>query len=439
MNLNPSLLAKVVEVLRSSGAVPMPGGHGVVVPGVRLRDDIVQEPGVAERCFVCLCLLANGDLAELDSDPTGETARQFGERRLERRTARHWAPFAKAWFDLYGPALAPEVGRLRLRYLLDAMAEVAQDWLSADEERRDRKAVFTEWCKVARRRVADFETGGNAPGIVWEPRADPVGMRVPVGNPSWGRAVVALSDDRATQAQAMYFLHVLHSTLGVAQHSPDKHMAARREFYGRLRAILQAVGTECSLCQHAQGIANALGAMAMLNPPGEVQSANTDLASDLPECFQPASPDSRPPERDLAAAALEAAPLARDRLLAAHDLAEAVVDLLMDPLRKDMQRRDARGPPCFTPGSYSYLAHQAKDERRRFAAASGPQLRSDAVDDAPSLTRPMSRRFAEWMEEGGFFLQAEGYLSLVGAAPSAVRPGLMRCALCHAQQPTIGR
>ena len=149
----------------------------------------------------------------------------------------------------------------------------------------------------------------------------------------------------------LHFLFVLHSQLGVAQHSVDERYATRVPFYSQLQQILErGTGLTNALQEAATRIARAMAMTVLLARSAENGLANADLMARLPASFQIAHHLSRSPPRALIELRLAEAPIARARLLAAYDLGMAVADLAMDIFRSG-----GMDGPAFRPSAYDYL------------------------------------------------------------------------------------
>lgn len=416
MNLDAPTVNRIADVITKTGAVPFPGGHGVHFNDVRQRHrHVADQPGAEARCYVALALLG-----EEDSD--------------ERWNRKEWLPHSAAWFDVYGLDLASRLDAPRWRYLLAGMFTVLERWAGERVSRKHLLPDILECYRLARDRLGAMHrrvgeggvlcvVGGALPGV----RNLPAGTR-------WDTAAAELCGPDAASVQMLYFMHVLHSSLGVPQHTVDETYPQRLQFYSQLRTILESGGGRtCELCEAGLRIAEALASTAVLNRRGKPSISRATLAASLPSCFQPADEHTRPPLRAAVAARLEHNIAAQQRLLAAHDLAETIADLLMDVVRAG--RREV---PVFRKSDYGYLLSLIRDGRRRYAAQvmRGALVPSeeDITGPAPVGPRVMSKGFAERMMTDRLVEPARSRLALLADEISwTSRTTSERCAICHVE------
>ena len=382
MRLSTELINETAAAVRNSRSVPLPGGHGVWFPDVRRRyPQLASAPELEARCYVVLALLGDGE----------------GEQRWN---PKEWWPHALIWFDLYCPEHGHRLAKQRWAYLLAALLQITKSWLSNQPECEDLITAASYFHDRAEERLHQMTRGKQLHGSLSALSLTPPGFAIDQPDARWRRAGEELVGPQAETAEMLHFLHVLHSQLGVAQHSPDERYATRTPFYQRLQHILQqGTGLPDDLHASAQRIAQALSATVLLaKDPASARPA-APLANALPDCFQIAHHLTRCPPRTLIEAQLAHAPLARDRLMLAYDLGMAVADLGMDIFHSG-----ATKGPAFRPGAYDYLhslvrygPKMAGEQAKRGALGSA----MPKVPDRPLITgMPMTRAFAERMRGG---------------------------------------
>jgi hypothetical protein len=379
MKLSLDLIAEIANVLRESCSAPLPGGHGVWFPEVRSRYPhftSAAETGV--RCYICLALLGDGE----------------GEQRWN---PKEWWPHALAWFDIYCPEIANRLDGPRWAYLLAAMLQVVEAWLKTQSEHRHLAAYVTDCHARAEGRLRDMTRGkGKLSSIPTKP----VGAKVEGQDERWQMAGGVLGGPNAQRAEMLYFLYILHCKLGVAQHSLDERFSTRISFYSQLREILeQGIGLSELLWEAGARIAQALSETLLVSDAEESSFSTTELAARLPACFQLSHHFSESPPRKLIEMQLAYAPPLRDRLLAAHDLAEAVADLAMNIFYSGM-----RGDPAFRTGAYYYLhsliRYGPKMYEEQVKRGTLPAGEIVTPDKSMLAGVPMTRSFAERMRSG---------------------------------------
>jgi hypothetical protein len=159
----------------------------------------------------------------------------------------------------------------------------------------------------------------------------------------------------------LYFMHVLHSSLGTQQPLLDEHYRNRREFYSRVVQLLRSLTGSCQICASAEAIAESLAHTAMLLPKEVMPIMQTEaLSNRLPECFRPNRYRVPPPLRDFVQIWVNNEWAVR-LLMQAHTLAEAIADVLIDPVH--VRANDL--VPGFITDSYVYLDSRIRGEHRK--------------------------------------------------------------------------
>ena len=375
MKLSPDLLSETAGAVRKSCSVPLPGGHGAWFPDIRERYGLLaSDPCVEARCYVCLVLLAEGE----------------GEQRWN---PKEWWPHALAWFDIYCPDIASRIEAPRWAYLLAAMLQVANAWLESQPQNRHLKAFAADCHSRAQDRLRHITRYGQAKdGLATVPQRV-AGVQLDPPDQRWRNAADELQGPDAERVEMLHFLFVLHSQLGVAQHSADERYATRVPFYSQLQQILeQGTGLTDALQEAASRITRAVATTVLLARSGEKGCANAGLMARLPASFQVAHHLSRSPPRALIELRLADAPLARDRLLSAYDLGMAVADLAMDIFRSG-----GTDGPAFRPSAYDYLHSLIRYGPKMYAEQVEQGMGSEAAANTMLSGVPMTRSFAERM------------------------------------------
>jgi hypothetical protein len=405
MKLDSDTVDEISAVLRASGAVPIPGGHGVWFPDIRSRfPALASAPGVEARCYICLTLLGDGD----------------GEQRWN---PKEWWPHSFAWFSIFCPAIAERLDGPHWAYLLAAMRSVAEQWCAIDSDRRHLTAFIVDCHRRAEERLRQITRTAKANGRLSSVTAGRIGEEISAPDARWAMAATALSGTDAEAVEMLHFMHILHSGLGVAQHSMDQRYSTRMPYYFQLQEILEkGLGVPQSLLEPASRIAAAMGRTALLVPVGQPSVALDGLAAQLPACFQTASAHTHRPSRAMIGRRLQSAPVARDRLLAAYDLAIIVADLAMDFFRSG-----GVDGPAFRVGAYDYLHSLIRYGPKIADGREDGELRPATVDHSPPTGRPMTRSFAERMRGGLLVEPARERCSLdlgiiISAAAIAAQP-----------------
>lgn len=382
MKLCNQLIGEVAFVVEESNSVPLPGGHGVWFPDVpRLRILPNGAPAAVARAYVCLVLLGDGE----------------GEQRWN---PKEWWPHALAWFDVYCPEIGSRLDGPRWAYLLAGLLHIVEKWSGQVSDRMHLKSFAEECHNRAVERLTPMTRRGQTAGFLSAAMLIPSGNTVGRTESEWRVASDELLGLHSAYVEMLYFMNVLHSGLGVAQHALDERYSSRLPFYRPLlRLLTQDTSLAEGLHESARRIGRALAETPLLTPAGTESPINAALVARLPACFQLANYRTRPPSRAHIKLRLANAPVARDTLLAAHDLAEAVADLLMDILRSG-----ADDDSNFKPPAYDYLHSIVRY---------GPKMYEDQANRGtlpgvePSMMAqplptgvPMTRSFAERMRSG---------------------------------------
>lgn len=382
MRLSTELINETVAAVQNSRSVPLPGGHGVWFPDVRRRyPQLASAPKLEARCYVVLALLGDGE----------------GEQRWN---PKEWWPHALFWFDLYCPELGRRIAKKRWAYLLAALLQITKRWLSKQPDCEDLITTASYFHDRAEERLHQMTRGKQLQDSLSMLSLAQPGFAVDQPDARWHRAGEELVGPQAETARMLHFLHVLHSQLGVAQHSPDEQYATRAPFYQQVLAILQhCTGLPDAMHDSAQRIAQAMSSTGLLAQNQALARPTTPLAAVLPDCFRITHHLTRCPPRALIEAQLVHAPLARDRLVLAYDLGMAVADLAMDIFHSG-----APNGPAFRPGAYDYL-HSLVRYGPKMAGeqAIGSELHSappEVPDRFLTTGMPMTRAFAERMRSG---------------------------------------
>ncbi len=333
-----ALVVVLCQTMLRTGNLPLPGGHGARYGGLldgcaRYRD----WPGVAQRAYVAIGLLAG----LLDAEA----------HHVERWHAKEWLAGVEAWFDQFDHALTlatplPQRWRAMLAALL---ALVLAQWGASGRV----AGVAIERSRLAHERLHKLVAARQ--GVARQPLHAGRGSDIGVGGDErqWrnARAVLAqtVQDVPAELAHALYFMHVLHSLLVVKQPALERdNEPARGAFYGRLHTMLDAARGSCDLCQAARRVAAALPRLAVFEH--HVGSGLQGLADRLPPCFR-VYEQGAAPRWEFVAVHIDDPTLRRD-LQRTHRLAEAVADILIDPLRAGVGHKHG----AFSGLAYAYLA-----------------------------------------------------------------------------------
>lgn len=393
MRLSNELIIETLTAVRNSRSVILPGGHGVWFPDVRRRyPQLANAPKLEARCYVVLALLGDGE----------------GEQRWN---PKEWWPHALIWFDLYCPELGHRLAKQRWAYLLAAYLQITKNWLSKQPEGEDLITAASYFHDRAVDRLNQMLRGKQLHGSLSALSFAPPGFVDDEPDERWRRAGHELMGPQAETVEMLHFLHVLHSQLGVAQHSPDERYATRTPFYQQVQQILQqSTGLPDDMHASAQRIAKALSGTVLLARDQAWARSTAPLADALPDCFKIARHLTRCPPRTLIEAHLAHAPLARDKLVFAYDLGMAVADLAMDIFYSG-----AIKGPAFSSGAYDYLHSLVRyGPKMADVQAKIGTLRS-AIPEVPDRSEitgmPMTRAFAERMRGGLLAEPARAHLS----------------------------
>ncbi len=330
MELLQKVVDEIKKLLLDTRNVPLPGGHGYWFQELRqLHPTQVFKPTVPERCAVAVVMLGCDDA--------------YG-----RFIRKGWVPIAIDWFDRNGSEeLTASVGELRWQYLLAAMSALGSTVLSmADLDVEAARNRINEYRKTQRREArrkataalaatAEPAAAGQAqdqtvPGVDYTRKSsDDVRS---AAERAWGAAADALNGSNRDVALMLYTMHTLHANLGVPQYSMAAKGDERTKFYLYVAEMLGAVNVPgCAVCEVAGRVQRALKASRACG----AQTSSTTyrlLEATLPSCFQPAHRHSGVPQRDTVKLRLRDDESALRLLLAAHDLADALADRLVDPL-----------------------------------------------------------------------------------------------------------
>jgi hypothetical protein len=382
MKISKDLVLEVAQAIRLSQAVPLPGGHGVWFSDFRARHPALSSTPIVEaRCYVCLALLGDGE----------------GEQRWN---PKEWWPHAMAWFDIYCPELAVRLDAPRWAYLLAAMLSVVQSGLKRQSHFRHLSAFANDCYGRAQERLRQMTRDSKAKSGLSALPEKPVGFKIEKADKWWGAALEELDGPFGQRTEMSFFMFILHSSLGIGQHSMEERYSTRLPFYGQLKAILQE-GTLLAdvMSGQAQRVSDQMATTALLGKASKPMEANPEPPKKLPACFQLANYLSRCPPRALIEIRLETVPDQRDRLLLTYDLALAAADMIMDIFRSG-----AIEGPAFRPSAYDYLHSLIRygpkmydeEARRGTLPSDDPELQDWP---APSAV-PMTRSFAERMRSG---------------------------------------
>lgn len=378
VRLDGNLVSKIGSILIETAAIPLPGGQGVwFAENRRLKPRQLTPAEPFIRCYVCLALLGDGE----------------GEQRWN---PKEWWPHANAWFDIYCPGLGHNLDAPRWAYLLAAMHEAARNFCSAANSRRHLVPFVDDCKKRALERLKPMSQRSDENEIL---TFIPARKNSDLSNEvdlSWQFAEQTLNGSGSIRAEMLYFLYVLHASLGVAQHSLDVKYSSRKLFYDRLIAVLERPDLLAPTHREiALRLATALSKTALMSQGVEQPIIDGPLAARLPSCFQLATCRCRPPLRELSAAKFPADSVARRRLIAAHDLAIAVADLAMDFFRSGEKITTS-----FFPESYRYLHSLIRygPALLQEVLHSEPCKQDDlAAEQSTVIGVPMTRAFARRM------------------------------------------
>lgn len=382
MRLSRPITDEIAGVLKHSASVPMPGGHGVWFPDLRRRYRVPEQTATTEiRCYVCLALLGDGE----------------GEQRWN---PKEWWPHALAWFDIYCPDLAQRLDGPRWAYLLAAMLRVVDKWLDTQPQHRHLKTFAADCHSRAADRLIQMTRYGQKAGRLSQVPPISAGVRLTLDSDAWNNAALELEGPNAESVMMLHFMYVLHSQLGVAQHSMDERYATRVPFYAQIKKILDdGIGISPELREVGSIVAAAMSKTLLLSKANQPAFACANIAALLPSSFQLAGHMSKAPPRALIELGMDHAPARRDRLLAVYDLAVTVADLAMDIFRSG-----GIDGPAFKPGAYDYLhsviRYGQKMNREREISDDLSSQESKAPDTQAIALVPMTRSFAERMRSG---------------------------------------
>lgn len=394
----------------------MPTGQGVLFAGQRETcSRLAVFPGTVARCYVCIALL--------------------GDVQAEDHTHRSaWLPHAELWFDVHAPRLAEQLKDRCWSYLLAAMLQVVEKCL----EGRD-------GCNTLLHEIRDCESNARAKILhllQQRPAARSISSahargvpRVLARDPRWDAVAAALRGPPAPRVVALYFLSTLHASLGVAQADPDRAHASPRTFHRRLAQVVRGIwAADCKLCVVGAQVAQGMSGLMVMHESAEDGVPVTPLIAMLPAGFAPAGRDSRPYLRAAVRQWLGSDGSAA--LLAAHDLAEAVADTLLDPLRNGRAGVAGLGPAdceCL----WNRLRRPPLTES---SERSGPIRPASA--HGTTLTRPGQRMGQALRLLSRGVLQAMSSARLAHLAAALRQPWQHAgtdCAVCHVPRTASGR
>ena len=321
MELRQDLVDQIKGILLETRNVPLPGGHGFWYRELRLLHTThALKPSVQERCAVALIMLGCDE--------------SYG-----RFIRKGWVPIAHDWFDRNGPdALAADVGELRWQYLLAAMASLGTTVLSpAELDIEAARNKINEYRKTQRReaRRKAAASAGQKKGLA-VPAADYTRKNSDdlrsASERAWAAAADALNGSNREVALMLYTMHTMHANLGVPQYSMAAVGEERTKFYVYVAELIGAAnGLNCAVCEVAGSVRRALLASRACGSQTS-SAAYRLLEATLPSCFQPAHLHSGVPQRDTLMRRLGHDEGALEVMLAAHDLADALADRLVDPV-----------------------------------------------------------------------------------------------------------
>jgi len=342
--VNEDIIKKIMEALKDDGVVPMPNGHGVLCRPQRCVR-LAASPGAPVRSVVLHAMLGKAGEKRLGTKADDDKAKE--RERIERWIRDHWADYASAWFDIHSPEdgwpadlRSQEHGsqERRWRYILEAqsrlIAQLAAERDGGLDIERD------EWYREEAARLMgqlQRDRANTKPAQRRQRGAVPRSVSLhPPEDLLWANVSTYLQDPKKSViVRMMYFMHVLHCLLGVEQPPLDKAYEDRRELYSKVAGLLRRSdgGSGCRFSAEARDIGECLRGTALLSHSAADAAVRTaEAAARLPDCFRPNEKRRAPPSRALVSA-LVGDERAAELLRPAHDLAEAVADHLLDPLR----------------------------------------------------------------------------------------------------------
>ena len=368
---------QIADLLQSTRAVPMPGGHGYRARELRERlPHLGTEPPVAVRCYACLIMLG-------------------ADESLGKWFHKGWLPFADAWFDQHAPELANTLKGDRWPHMIEAMANVAATLMNPND--------CQYFAKVAADKIRQYlkprgslapgkkraSTSSDAKALVSgerQPKPATSDSEIDWNDLAWKHVASLLESDAQSDTVLMlYAVHTMHSSIGVPQHSMDNFHKERIRLYEKLVEVLESMGgNQCSSCDMAQRIAGALKTTrAYLGKEGQPIRVRL-LEARLPACFQPAHPHSSPPTRAGLARKLAKAPKALALLLQAHDVGELLADRIIDPVSISLYPTKS----VLSNNEYLLLLNLLKDGPRLFETRGALPVDEDmGVEDSSPIKR----------------------------------------------------
>ncbi len=459
--MDADLIDLVAKLVKGSESVPLPGGHGVRFPEV--RDPVLCRkglhcpryrcaPGFLARAYVCLAFLGKRRREERPA-PAGRgrqahrayvTSESYFGRGAEKWNGSQWLVHAASWIlqraqELREARRTADAKRLsgigrrqQWKYLLHALARLAQSCDDLNEEQRD--TVRTEWLHHTEIRLDGLvqKWGGD---VVPPPLGTKKGIRLQKADARWENASALLTGPAPQSAlvQAAYFMHVLHARAGIWQVELDNGVGWRNArqarkplIYQTLLDLLRHFDPGDPLHEAAERIHGALRPLALFTRAPTMQAK--PLLDDLPAPFQPYEGLAAPHLADTASQVKS--PAARALLEQAHRLAEVLADLLIDPLHVRSSR--AAGPG-FTYDDYTYFDSRAR--YRQYTARGAGRLSTAASSHQQIFRRDMAAYY-DHMKSGRLFELVKLHLRDVHRArwPHG-RTEARACAVCHVQAP----
>ena len=423
----------VAKAMSRSGAVPLPGGHGAWFP--ELRSFAVhkeRQDDTAARCYVCLKLLGERVGEDVDYAPSRVEGGQSSNQDRWNRSA--WLPHAEAWFDTYCSELVKKIDKPKWAYVLAAMEQIFRDWTSHNRRSECLIPLLEEYHKTARKRISEMTGYAARKGRLSAMLRVAAGSPVTNADERWQRVIRELEGPRPSRIEMLYFLHVLHSSLGLQQHSLDeKYREPRKPFYENLRLRLSKPCEEnCALCEAGARIAKSLESTIILERLGQDSQTVGELQRDLPPCFQLANYLTRAPLRAQLSLRLASHPEARAALIVVHDLAVAIADLAMDQLCvQDSGKLPNFGFKLTDYGYFhSTIKHQKVVYDTQMRKGSLAPVETDMADSAPVHIRPMNRSFAERMIEEKLAHPSQEHLRYLVRKGGPTISRTHHCAVC---------
>lgn len=424
--------------LQRDGLVPMPTGHGawLFVPTCPGVDAASNARKAQVRADVLGQFLG-------DAPARRQHAAGAGEQPIEQWMRVPWVTYASMWFELqrvhHGLHFPLNTQVERWQCMLQAVRGLAATLADHSggrlpgSEAEDAYTLAKELLANRQYEATARAKKAGAPVLAHPAPLLPAAGGSSLGqdrDPRWAevaRRFAHPQSDAAITLCLLYFMHVLHSLLGIEQPPLDESYSSRGAPYVELVALLEQLPGQAP-CPHAAlaaAVARLLRRTALLcRSVREATLSIGDLPDRLPECFGPPAPHPSLPNLELVEA--WAGPVAAPHLQLAHGLAERVFDHLLDPLRIRASRADLGLGTNQAPGwraeatgmwfhrSRTQVVHAGRAAHARHAL--NLKHRADLAQLAiPRLSRLRAAGLVqgEWDE-----------------------PGQARCALCHVQVAT---